>query len=62
MRIFTNRGFEEELKRRMEAKAEYEWNRRRFAELEERIEQLYRIVANLRLSVCEAERKEDETS
>ena len=54
MRIFTERGFQEELKRRQEAFDEREYVRRRFRELEEHIERLQAIVEHLK-----AERKEE---
>ena len=56
MKIFTEKGFREELERRREAQEEHEYVRRRFYELEEKVEKLYRIVEDLRLGL--AERKE----
>lgn len=56
MKIFTEKGFREELEQRIEAKEEHEYVRRRFFELEEKVERLYRIVEDLRLGL--AERKE----
>lgn len=56
MKIFTERGFREELEQRIEAKEEHEYVRRRFFELEDKVERLYRIVEDLRLGL--EERKE----
>lgn len=56
MKIFTERGFREELERRRVAQEEADYERRRFFELEEKVECLYRIVEDLRLGL--AERKE----
>lgn len=57
MRIFTEKGFQEELSRRQEAFDEKEYIRRRFKELEERIERLYTMVEELRIGVIK--RKEE---
>ena len=56
MKIFTNRGFEKEIERRMEVRDEREYVRKRLYDLEEKIERLYRIVEDLRLGL--SERKE----
>lgn len=56
MKIFTNRGFEKEIERRMEVWDEREYVRKRLYDLEEKIERLYRIVEDLRLGL--SERKE----
>ena len=57
MKIFTNRGFEKEIERRMEVRDEREYVRKRLYDLEEKIERLYRIVEDLRLGL--SERKEE---
>lgn len=57
MKIFTEKGFQEELKRRTEAQEEREYVRRRFFELEDKVERLHRIVEDLRLGL--SERKEE---
>lgn len=57
MKIFTEKGFREELERRREAQEEHEYVRRRFFELEDKVERLYRIVEEMRLELTE--RKED---
>lgn len=49
-------SFPPEYKCAIEAKEEHEYVRRRFFELEEKVERLYRIVEELRLGL--AERKE----
>lgn len=57
MKIFTEKGFREELERRREAQEEHEYVRRRFFELEDKVERLYRIVEEMRLGLTE--RKEE---
>lgn len=58
MKIFTNRGFEEEVQKRCNEVDERAYVRRRLNELEEKIECLYKLVHDLQYSECRAERKE----
>lgn len=53
MKIFTEKGFQEELERRIEEREEAYYVRRRFSDLEEKIERLYKIVEDLRLGLTE---------
>ena len=62
MKIFTNRGFEEEMERRREVRDEREYVRRRLYELEEKIEHLYNLVHDLQYSECRAESENHETN
>lgn len=57
MKIFTNRGFEEEVQKRCNEVDERAYVRRRLNELEEKIERLYKLVHDLQYSECRAERK-----
>lgn len=57
--FFTNKAFQEELYRRMEAKEESEYVRRRLAELEERIERLYFEIGELKHGTADRPRKEE---
>lgn len=57
--FFTNKAFQEELYRRMEAKEEADYVRRRFAELEERIERLYMEIHELKRNASDRPRKEE---
>lgn len=60
MKIFlTNKAFQEELYRRMEAREEHEFVRRKFAELEERIERLYFEIGELKHGTADRPRKEE---
>ena len=58
MKIFTNKGFQEEVYKRIEAREEHEFVRRRFAELEERIEHLYMEIGELKHGTADRVRKE----
>lgn len=51
MKIFTNKGFQEEICRRLEAKEEADYVHRRLTALEERIESLYIEIGNLKYTV-----------
>lgn len=59
MKIFTERGFREELERRREAAEEAMYFQRRLEELEDKIARLYRIVED-RLAPTIREVKENE--
>ncbi len=48
MKIFTNKGFQEEVYKKIEEREEHDFVRRKFAELEERIEGLYREIGELK--------------
>jgi len=58
MKIFTNKGFQEEVYKRIEAREEQEFVRRKFAELEERIERLYMEIGELKHGTADCVRKE----
>lgn len=57
--FFTNKAFQEELCRRMEAKEEADYVRRKFAELEERIERLYFEIGELKHGTADRPRREE---
>ena len=57
--FFTNKAFQEEIYRRMEAKEEADYVRRKFAELEERIERLYFEIGELKHGTADRPRKEE---
>jgi hypothetical protein len=58
MKIFTEKGFREELKRRREEEEESRWMRERFHELERKVESIEITIEKMRYNLS-AERKED---
>lgn len=58
MKIFTEKGFREELKRRREAEEESRWMRERFHELERKVESIEITIEKMRYNLS-AERKEE---
>ncbi len=57
--FFTNKAFQEEIYRRMEAKEEADYVRRRLMELNERIEGLYMEIRELKCDITDRPRKEE---
>lgn len=58
MRIFTEKGFQQELYRRQQAKEEADYINRRFTQIEERIERLYMMISEIKGNQGTCERVE----
>lgn len=58
MRIFTEKGFQQELYRRQQAKEEAAYINRRFEQIEERIERLYMMISEIKGNQGTCERVE----